>query len=75
MKVMWRNYRNYMEKYRELEGEKDDVMFMKVIKSMFYLLSWKVVYGKNIIVKFPLALEKVKIEKDRTARIVLGEKV
>lgn len=57
------------------ERETSWIMLMKVLKSMFYSLAWKVKYGKNIVVKFPFALEKVNIEKDRAARIVLGEKV
>ena len=36
---------------------------------------WKIKYGKNIIVKLPVALEKAKLEMDKAAKVIIGEKV
>ena len=36
---------------------------------------WKIKYRKNIIVKLPVALEKAKLEMDKAAKVIIGEKV
>lgn len=51
------------------------IMLFKVIKSVCYPILWKIKYGKNIIVKLPVALEAVKLEMDKAAKIIINEKV
>ena len=48
---------------------------MKALKSTFCIILWKLKYGGGVEIPFPQALEKVRIEKDRAARIRLGKKV
>lgn len=50
-------------------------MIIKVIKSMFRALGWKIRYGSKVSVKLPVALEKVTLEKDKEATLVIGNKV
>lgn len=50
-------------------------MYIKVIKSTFRTLIWKIRYGSKLHVTLPLALEHVTLEKDKDAEVVLGEKV
>lgn len=44
-------------------------------KSIFYICGWKIRYGSRIKTAFPLGLEKIKLEKDKKALIILGEKI
>jgi len=48
---------------------------IKVMKSIMRTLFWKICYGRKVSVKFPVALENVKLEKDKEAKIFIGEKV
>ncbi len=48
---------------------------LKVLKSVFYTILWKLRYGKKIEIGFPLGLEKVTLEKDKDATVFLGEKI
>lgn len=50
-------------------------MVIKVLKSVFRTLGWKVRYGRTISVELPVALEKVTLEKDKEARLWIGSKV
>lgn len=50
-------------------------MILRVIKSLFYSLAWKIKYGSKMTIHFPFAFEKAKIEKDKEAEIVLGKKL
>lgn len=36
---------------------------------------WKIKYGENIFIKLPVALEMVKLEVDKAAKVIIGEKV
>lgn len=48
---------------------------IKGIKSVWYTIWWKLRFGKTIQIGFPMGLEKVFLEKDRRAEIVLGERM
>ena len=50
-------------------------LIYKVIKTTLHVIFWKIKYGKRISVAVPVALDKVKLEKDKEAEIVIGEKV
>lgn len=50
-------------------------MIIKVLLSGARTLLWKIRYGKRIRIQVPLALEKVKIEKDKKAEVYLGKKL
>ena len=50
-------------------------MILKVIKSVIRTLLWKMRYGSNVVAKFPVALEHVKLEKDKKAKLFIEEKV
>lgn len=50
-------------------------MLFKVIKSSIATLIWKIRYGNNIRIAMPQAMEKVKLEKDKDAVIILREKI
>lgn len=49
-------------------------MFFKVIKSSICVLLWKIRYGKSAHIAILQAMEKVNLEKDKEASIILGEK-
>ena len=46
----------------------------KAVKSVFTVLIWKMKYGSSVKIGFPLAMEKVTLEKDREATVILGKK-
>ena len=46
-------------------------MLLSGIRTLF----WKIRYGKKIRIQVPIALEKIKIEKDKKAEIFLGNKL
>lgn len=48
---------------------------VKGVKSVFYTLWWKLKFGKKIQIGFPMGLERVILEKDRQARIFLGQRI
>lgn len=48
---------------------------VKGLKSVFYRILWKLKYGSGIRAGFPLGLEKVTLQKDREAKVLLGKKV
>ena len=50
-------------------------MIGKVIKSTFRGLVWKVKYFRGIEIQWPVALEKVTLEKDKEAKLVMGHRV
>lgn len=49
-------------------------MLFKVVKTTVLSFIWKIRYGKKICIAIPLALEKIKLEKDKEAVIILGKK-
>lgn len=51
------------------------IVLVKVIMSAIKIFIWKICYGRKIQIRFPVAFEKVKIEKDKEANIYIGEKV
>lgn len=48
---------------------------IKGLKSVFYVIIWKLKFGSGIQAEFPLGLERVTLEKDRKAKVSLGKKV
>lgn len=50
-------------------------MLFRAVKSSILALVWKIRYGKNIHVKMPQAMEKVHLEKEKDAVILLGCKI
>ena len=46
-----------------------------VVKSLFYAGIWKLRYGNGVKVGLPQGMEKVRMEKDKRAKIWLGEKI
>lgn len=51
------------------------MLIFKAIKSVWTALIWKIKYGSSIKVAFPQAMEKVTLEKDKYAVIILKEKI
>lgn len=50
-------------------------MLGKVLVSTLFTLFWKIRYGVKIKVSLPVAFEKVRIDKDKNAEIMIGQKV
>lgn len=51
------------------------MLVLKAVKSVFTVLIWEMKYGSSVKIGFPQAMEKVTLEKDRAATVVLGEKI
>lgn len=48
---------------------------INAVKSIFYIMWWRLRYGSGIRIPMVQGLERVRLEKDRDAQIQLGEKV
>lgn len=51
------------------------MLIWKAMKSSWLMLIWKIRHGNKIKISFPQALERVTLEKDKEAVIVMAEKI
>ncbi len=51
------------------------MLILKAVKSSLRILIWKIRYGNKVKADFPQAMEKVKLEKDKDAVVILNAKI